>query len=90
MEDIHKAESENKRWKLISHLKRKEDGIQASVKPMALPLTDPLASINGATNALTYSTDLMGDVTVIGAGAGRIETGFSILIDLLRLNPSRK
>jgi homoserine dehydrogenase len=53
---------------------------------MALPMTDPLASINGATNALTYTTDLMGDVTVIGAGAGRIETGFSILIDLLRLH----
>jgi homoserine dehydrogenase len=87
--DIESAEAGNRRWKLISHLIREGGSIKASVKPMALPADDPLSSINGATNALTYSTDLMGDVTVIGAGAGRIETGFSILIDLLRLHSMR-
>jgi homoserine dehydrogenase len=28
----------------------------------------------------------MGDVTIIGKGAGRIETGFSILSDLLAIS----
>ena len=40
----------------------------------------------GATNALTFSTDLLGDVTIVGPGAGRIETGFSILTDLLKIH----
>ena len=89
-EDIARAAAEDKRWKLISHLKREADTIHASVKPVALPLSDPLAGVNGADNALTYVTDLLGNVTVVGAGAGRTETGFSILIDLLRLNRLRK
>lgn len=37
----------------------------------------------GATNAITYSTDLLGDITLIGPGAGRIETGYAIIGDIL-------
>jgi len=44
----------------------------------------------GATNALTFSTDLLGDVTIVGAGAGRAETGFSILTDILSINEFQK
>ena len=40
----------------------------------------------GAVNAATFSTDLMGDVTVNGPGAGKIETGYSILIDILEIH----
>jgi homoserine dehydrogenase len=40
----------------------------------------------GARNALTIDTDLMGAVTIQGAGAGRIETGFSILSDMLAIH----
>jgi len=51
-----------------------------------LPLSDPLAQVSGATNALTFSTELMGDVTIMGAGAGKNETGFALLSDLLALH----
>ena len=30
----------------------------------------------------TFTTDLLGDVTIIGAGAGKIETVYSILTDI--------
>ena len=60
--------------------------VRASVKPEKLDISDPLASVGGATNALTFRTDLMGNVTIIGAGAGKIETGYSILVDLLTIH----
>jgi homoserine dehydrogenase len=44
----------------------------------------------GSTNALTFATDLLGDVTIVGAGAGKTETGFSILSDILSINNLQK
>jgi homoserine dehydrogenase len=83
---IEKAKQEKSRWKLISSIDIENGNIKASVKPKKLPLTHPLASVMGATNALTFTTDLIGDVTIIGAGAGKIETGFSILNDILAIH----
>jgi len=85
-EMISDAQKENSRWKLIGSIKKVKEGIKASVKPEKLPLTRPLANIMGATNALTFTTDLLGDVTIIGAGAGKIETGYSILTDILKIH----
>jgi homoserine dehydrogenase len=53
---------------------------------MRVKLSNPLAAVSGATNAITYSTDLLGDITLVGAGAGRLQTGFGILSDLLEIN----
>ena len=51
-----------------------------------MSLTHPLANVMGAINALTFTTDHLGDVTIIGPGAGRIETGQALLTDILALN----
>lgn len=88
-EMIRKAAKEGKRYKLIGRAEMKNGKLKASVKPVALSLSDPLAGVGGATNAITFETDLMGPVTVVGAGAGRIETGFSVLADLLEIHRSR-
>lgn len=90
LKDIEKARNAGQRWKLIGQIKRDEDGVKASVTPMMIDLSHPLAGVGGATNALTFSTDLMGDVTIIGAGAGRRETGFSILSDILTIHKNKK
>lgn len=85
-DDIKTAGEKGSRWKLIGSVEKKNGSIIASVSPEMVPLTHPLAGIMGATNAITFSTDLMGDITVVGAGAGKIETGYSILTDLLRIH----
>ena len=87
-EDIEKARAENARWKLVGSVELTPGGVKASVQPEMIPMTHPLAAIMGATNALTFTTDLLGDVTIVGPGAGRIETGYSILTDLLALESS--
>jgi homoserine dehydrogenase len=87
VDDISKAKAEGKRWKLIGKAQVKKDGsFSAKVSPEKLPLSDPLAGVMGATNALTFETDELGSVTIVGPGAGKRETGFSLLIDLLNIN----
>ena len=86
-EDIQKAKSQGKRWKLIGSSEIQKDGsVKAKVCPEKIPLNDPLAGVMEATNALTYYTDELGPVTIVGPGAGRRETGFALLIDLLNIN----
>jgi len=85
--DIEQAKSEGKRWKLIGSAEIQSDGsVKAKVEPLKLPLNDPLAGVSDATNALTFNTDELGPVTIVGPGAGKRETGFALLIDLLDIN----
>ena len=84
--DVKVAQAAGERWKLIAEVTRTPHGVTASVQPMRLPVTHPLAGVAGATNALTYTTDLLGDVTIIGAGAGGVATGFAVVGDLLALH----
>jgi homoserine dehydrogenase len=84
--DIEEAKKQGKRWKLIGMVQNKDGKITGSVAPEMVDLTHPLAGVLGAKNALIFTTDMLGDVTIIGPGAGRIETGFSILTDLLAVN----
>ncbi len=87
-EDMDNARNNNKRWKLIGSVENNNGEVKGSVSPEMIDLSHPLAGVMGATNALTFTTDLLGDVTIVGPGAGKIETGFSILTDLLRINRS--
>ena len=79
--DIADAKAAGQRYKLIA----RATPTGGEVKAMPLPLSDPLASVSGSTNAITLETDLLGDVTLIGAGAGKLETGCAILSDLLAI-----
>jgi homoserine dehydrogenase len=83
--DIDAARAASERWKLVARARRTPDGIIASVRPERLLLSDPLAAVGGVANAITYETDMLGSVTLVGPGAGRRETGFAILSDLLEL-----
>ena len=80
-DDIAAARAAGERWKLIAHV-TPEGG---SVRPQRVPDSHPLAAVSGATNAVTFATDLLGEVTLVGPGAGRKQTGFALLSDLLDL-----
>lgn len=81
-EDIESAKASRERYKLIASASL-EGG---SVKPIRLPLSDPLAQVGDATNAITFQTETLGAITLIGAGAGIAETAFALLSDLLALH----
>ncbi len=90
LKDIEEARAEGKRWKLLAKARKEGGEVIASIAPEKVDVTDPLASISGAVNAITYECDLLGTVTLSGAGAGKVETGFSLLIDLININRERK
>ena len=83
--DIASARAAGERWKLIGSLETVPGGVKASVRPMRLPFSHPLAGVSGATNAILFHTRLLGDITLIGPGAGRMETGYAIIEDLLAI-----
>lgn len=78
-DDISAARAAGERWKLLATVTR--DG--ASVEPVRVPLESALAGVSGATNAITLTTDLLGNVTLVGPGAGRVQTGFALLTDII-------
>ena len=79
--DVEAARAAGERYKLIAQATPEAGQVRAQ----RLPLSDPLASVGGSTNAVTLETDLLGAVTLIGAGAGGRETGSAILTDLLAI-----
>jgi len=84
-EDFEQARASGKCWKLLGTIERVNGQIKAGVRPTLLDRAHPLAGVKGATNALIYSTDLLGEVMVSGPGAGRRETGFALISDLLAM-----
>ncbi|YCH06159.1 homoserine dehydrogenase [Arthrobacter sp. alpha11c] len=89
-ENIQKAAREGRRWKLLGTARRNPDGsVTAGVSPIALRLGHGLAGVSGATNAVSFDTDLLGAVTVSGPGAGRVETAYALLSDIIAIHTDR-
>jgi homoserine dehydrogenase len=83
--DIAAARSAGKRFKLIGRVWREGDEVRAEVSPRQIDISHPLAGVMGATNAVTITTDTIGEITIVGPGAGRRETGYSMLSDLIHI-----
>ena len=84
-EDIQAADKKGERIRLIATIENHGDGIRGSVKPLSLPLTHPLSQVQGVMNAACLTTDTLGPVTLIGAGAGGRETAQALLADILNI-----
>ncbi|NLP62796.1 homoserine dehydrogenase [Paraburkholderia sacchari] len=85
-DEVRAAAAEGLSWRLIGSATRQPDGtVTATVEPCKLPAGHPLRAASGVTNAITFDTDVLGSVTISGPGAGREETAFAILSDLIEL-----
>lgn len=61
---------------------RAAPALDVRVEPLALPLGDPLARVDGVMNALAIHTDTVSEVIVVGPGAGRAQAGQGMFADL--------
>jgi homoserine dehydrogenase len=77
VDDIKKAAKNNCAIKLIASCNKK-----LVVGPKEVPNDDPLC-VNGTLNAIAFTSEHSGTQTIIGKGAGGMETASSILRDLL-------
>lgn len=55
----------------------------ARVQPEAVPASDPLASIDGVTNAVIVEASPVGQITIVGPGAGPQLADQGVLSDII-------
>lgn len=76
------AEAEGCTIRLIGEVIPSQDLVRVS--PRILPTNHPLV-VEGTLNAITLGTDLAGEITLIGKGAGSRETASAVIGDILYL-----
>jgi homoserine dehydrogenase len=85
--EIEQAAADGARLKHVATLEFSEPdgagGVTARVEPELVPGTDPLANIEGTTNAVVCRADPIGEVTIIGPGAGPQLAGQGVFSDLI-------
>jgi homoserine dehydrogenase len=59
--------------------------VRASVEPIPLDLDDPLAGIDGTANAVVCRADPLGEMRIVGPGAGPALAGQGCLSDLIAI-----
>ena len=80
LQALEEASKRGNTIKLIGSID--SDKATATVKPTEIAKTNPLC-VSGVLNAVTFSTEYAGEQTVIGKGAGGMETASAVLRDLL-------
>ncbi len=78
---LHDLEEASKKGNTIKLIGSIDDG-KPSVKPTEISKNNPLC-VSGVLNAVTFSTEYAGEQTIIGKGAGGVETASAVLRDLL-------
>jgi homoserine dehydrogenase len=81
--DVAHADELGYAVKLIASARRVGDAVVARVHPSLLPSSHPLASVDGAFNAVLLQGDSIREVILEGPGAGGRETATAVIGDLL-------
>jgi homoserine dehydrogenase len=91
--EVEEATARGARLKHVATLAFSEpDGageVSARVRPEVVPHDDPLGSVGGTTNAVVCRAEPLGEVTIIGPGAGLQIAGQGVLGDLIAVARSR-
>jgi homoserine dehydrogenase len=82
-DDIAYAREFGLSLKLIGTAERLAQGISVRVHPAFLYSGHPLASVNGAFNAVTVESDAITEITMSGPGAGGSQTASAVLGDVV-------
>ncbi len=90
-EGIDKLTAADMKWaaelgytiKLLAIAERLEDGVSVRVYPAMLPVSHPLASIRGATNAIFIEGPSVDELLFAGPGAGGEPTATAVLGDVI-------
>lgn len=89
-EQVRGVRDENRRYKLICRASRSPDGqVQASVRPEQLPLSDPLAHLDGNSSGLRFDLDVFGVSLVEHEyDRGAVAPAYGLLADFIRIAAS--
>jgi homoserine dehydrogenase len=83
--DIAMAQEFGHRIKLIGMARRGNGCLDVRAHPMLVPAHHPLASVEGANNAIFISGSAVGEIMLLGPGAGQMPTASAVVGDLINL-----
>lgn len=89
IEDIHAAADLGYRIKLLGVAQKTESGIEQRVHPTMVPLDSVIAQVDGVTNAVALESDILGELLMVGPGAGGYATASAVLGDITDIAKSR-
>jgi homoserine dehydrogenase len=89
IEDIHAAADLGYRIKLLGVAQRTDTGIEQRVHPTMVPVDSVIAQVDGVTNAVAIESDVLGELLMVGPGAGGNATASSVLGDIADIAKSR-
>ena len=81
--DIAAARELGFRIKLLGVAQRTESGIEQRVHPTMVPVDVPIAGVSGVLNAVAVDADAVGELVLVGPGAGGDATASAVLGDLV-------
>lgn len=80
--DIQAADELGYRIKLLGVALMTETGIEQRVHPTMVPKTSAIARIDGVLNAVAVDGDFVGEIVLVGPGAGGHATASSVVADV--------
>ena len=80
--DIQAADELGFRIKLLGVAQRTDTGIEQRVHPTMVPKSSAIARIDGVLNAVAVDGDFVGEIVLVGPGAGGNATASSVVADL--------
>ncbi len=89
IEDIHAAADLGYRIKLLGVAQRTGTGIEQRVHPTMVPRDSVIAQVDGVTNAVAVESDILGELLMVGPGAGGDATASAVLGDIADIAKSR-
>lgn len=90
---MEEALKDGLRFKHIAQISKEGSEIKAVIKPVLVDHAHPFYHVEGVQNAINVSTDIVGDITLQGPGAGMFPTASAVIEDLVYVcqnNPSKK
>ncbi len=81
--DIEAADELGYRIKLLGVALRTDSGIEQRVHPTMVPKHTAIAEVDGVLNCVAVSGDFVGDVVLVGRGAGGAATASAVVGDLI-------
>jgi homoserine dehydrogenase len=88
-QDISFAAELGYRIKLLGIARQTARGVEQSVEPCLVPKDSPLATVEGALNAVYVDGDFVGKVLFMGAGAGGRPTASAVVSDIVDIARGR-
>lgn len=83
--DLEQARKMGYAIKLLAIARRLGTGVDIRVHPTMLPLTHPLAGVNGVYNAIYVTGDAVGDTMLFGEGAGAGPAASGVMADVIEI-----